>query len=171
MSRLQTSSLLASLAKTGQISKSNQVNSVLSDKIRDDNIVRFNNVIGSLMQEQQEQRQKTEEYKPSVFRLKESFEEHPLLENHVKTELNDLNPEDVTTETERILELNNMPKSLHSGHLYDGKDNKNNPTRSISISMDVIKLIVIIVIGFVLVIMYMKMNTVIHDLEEKSRRY
>lgn len=152
MNRLQTSNLLTALAKSGQLNKTNNPNVILSDSVRDENIKRFNTVIGQLMQEKKEEeqieKQATETYVPKTFHLKEAYEE----------------PE-VKTDAEKLLEKNGYPRALHSGHLYDGYDQKMNPKRSISISVDVIRIIVIVIIGIVLISTYMKLNNVIRELE------
>ena len=149
MSHFQTSNLLSAMARTGHLSKTNQMNTILSDKVRDDNIVRFNNVIGNLMKEKQEQKQISETPKPSEFKIKKEGFDY-----------------EVKTDADRIVEEKNLPRPLHSGHLYDNIDDNNESTRSISVSVDVVKIVVFIIVGFVLVIVYMKLNTVLDSMKK-----
>ena len=155
MNSIKTSNLLTSLANAGQLNRVTQEKSIISDKVRNDNLVRFNSVIGSLMQQKQEQSKPVESYEPTMFRLKETYEESP------KTV-------DIKTDAEKLLEEKGHPKSLHSGRIYDSYDGSGKPRQSVSISTDLIKLIVIIVVGFLLISIYMKLNIIINTIEKNE---
>lgn len=154
MNSIKTSNLLTSLANAGQLNRVTQEKSIISDKVRNDNLVRFNSVIGSLMQQKQEQSKPVESYEPTMFQLKETYDEPKQV--------------DVKTDAEKLLEEKGYPKPLHSGRIYDSYDGSGKPRQSVSISTDLIKLIVIIVVGFLLISIYMKLNIIINTIEKNE---
>ena len=154
MKPVHTSNLFTALANAGQLNRTNNEASIFSDRVRDGNIQRFNTVIGQIMQEKNEAKQaEAETYVPKTFYMKEAYEE------------TEPKPVEVKTNAEKLIEENNLPKPLHSGHLYDQHDEKGKPSRSISISFDLIKIVVIIIVGLVLISMYTKLNSVVRELE------
>ena len=165
MNSIKTSNLLSSLANAGQLNRVTQEKSIISDKVRNDNLVRFNSVIGSLMQQKQEQNKPAESYEPTMFQLKETYDEtKPEEPKPSETP----KPVEVKTDAEKLLEEKGYPKPLHSGRIYDSYDGSGKPRQSVSISTDIIKLIVIIIVGFLLISIYMKLNIIINTIEKNG---
>ena len=169
---IKSSNLLSSLVNAGQLNRATSGKFVLSDHVRNDNLVRFNSVIGSLMQQKDEQKQAAEGYTPTTFQLKERYDENNPVEitpKIIEETVTEEKPVEVKTDTQKFLEEKGYPQALHSGRIFDAYDDSGKPKRSVSISTDPLKLIVIIIVGFLLISIYMKLNLVINNIEKINR--